>query len=204
MDIADRILEIAITIVLIIGGYQFYFFAQRQRWYPARRLETRFDAMISYDPRWVWVYSGLYYPMILLAGGVQTTWHDYAWTVGCFLTLLAVQVPIFLFFPIEIPASWREQPAWVGTRSQQFMDVVWSLDKLRNSMPSMHVSMATVVDLTIGRASPILGYICVIFPVLIAVSALKTKQHYVVDVVPGAVIGAFVFWFYHSFIWIAS
>ena len=59
MEIFDRLLEIAITIVLIIGGYQFYFWAQRQGLFEARFLETRFDSMISYDPRWVWVYSGL-------------------------------------------------------------------------------------------------------------------------------------------------
>lgn len=33
---SDRILEAALTIVLIIGGYQFYFWAQRQTFYEAR------------------------------------------------------------------------------------------------------------------------------------------------------------------------
>jgi hypothetical protein len=27
--------------------------------------------MIYFDPRWVWIYSGLYYPMILLAALVR-------------------------------------------------------------------------------------------------------------------------------------
>ena len=63
----DRAIEMAMTVVLIVGGYQFYFWAQRRRWFAARCLETRFDAHIAYDPRWVWVYSGLYYPMIIIA-----------------------------------------------------------------------------------------------------------------------------------------
>src|ERR1700704_3024573 len=99
MDLLDRSIEVPITIVLIIGGYQFYFWAQRQRWFAARYLETRFDAMIAYDPRWVWVYSGLYYPMIVLAALSVSSWRGYAFAVGCYLALLAVQVMFFLFLP---------------------------------------------------------------------------------------------------------
>jgi membrane-associated phospholipid phosphatase len=71
--------------------------------------------------------------------------------------------------------------------------MVWSFDKLRNSLPSMHVSVAMMVDLTIGANWPIAGYVGALFPLLIATSALKTKQHYVVDVIPGALLGAAVF-----------
>jgi membrane-associated phospholipid phosphatase len=76
--------------------------------------------------------------------------------------------------------------------------LVWSFDKLRNSMPSMHVSVAMMTDLTIGRQWPQIGVVCAAFPLLIAISALKTKQHYVVDVIPGAALGALVFWAWHS------
>jgi membrane-associated phospholipid phosphatase len=192
----DRGIEAAMTIVLIIGGYQFYFWAQRQRWFEARYLETRLDGLISYDPRWVWIYSGLYYPMIVLAGWSVPTWRDYALAVGGYLALLAVQMAFFLFVPVEIPVSWRllNRRSWEGSASQRFLDLVWSFDKLRNSMPSMHVSVATVTDLTIWRNWPALGHVGVLFPILIAVSALKTKQHYVADVIPGAALGCAVFW----------
>jgi membrane-associated phospholipid phosphatase len=108
----------------------------------------------------------------------------------------------FLFLPVEIPAEWRtsNRPAWEGTLSQRFLDLVWSFDKLRNSMPSMHVSVATMVDLTIWNNWPMAGHIGVLFPILIGISALKTKQHFVVDVVPGAVVGAAVFFAWHSYV----
>jgi membrane-associated phospholipid phosphatase len=82
----------------------------------------------------------------------------------------------------------------------RMLDMVWSYDKLRNSLPSMHVSVAMMVDLTIGRNWPTMGIICAAFPLLIAISALKTKQHYVVDVVPGALLGAATFFAWHQFI----
>lgn len=200
MTLADRLIEMPMTVVLIIGGYQFYFYCQRRRWFQGRLLETRFDGMIGYDPRWVWVYSGLYYPMILLAALSIPTWEAYGHVVGCYMALLAVQCAFFLFMPVEIPPEWRTiwRGPWEGTRSQRFLDLVWRFDKLRNSLPSMHVSVAVMTDLVIWRYWPAIGHIGIAFPVLIAISALKTKQHYVVDVLPGAVCGAAVF-----FAWVA-
>jgi membrane-associated phospholipid phosphatase len=198
MDLADRFIELAMTIVLILGGYQFYFWAQRQTFRDARYFETPLDELIRFNPRWVWIYSGLYYPMILLAALSVPSWAAYAYTVGCFLALLAIQVTFFVLWPVAIPASWRSA-AEVGDaravypRSMRMLDLVWSYDKLRNSLPSMHVSVAMMVDLTIGSNWPIAGYVGLLFPLLIATSALKTKQHYVVDVIPGAVLGALVF-----------
>lgn len=202
MSLFERFIELYITVILIFGGYSWYFWAQRQRWRKARYLETRFDAMVGYDPRWVWVYSGLYYPMILVAAWSIDDWRSYALAVGCFLMLLAIQIGFFLFAPVEIPAHWRtlHRGPWEGSRSQRFLDLVWSYDKLRNSMPSMHVSVAMMVDLTIWRQWPLLGHVCTLFPFLIAVSALKTKQHYVVDVVPGALTGAAVFFAWNALI----
>lgn len=199
MTYVDRIIEVAMTVVLIVGGYQFYFWAQRRTWFRARCMETRFDVRIRYDPRWVWVYSGLYYPMIILAALSVSTWDEYAHAVGCFLSLLAVQVLIFIFWPTDIPKEWRARlrGPWEGTWSQRFLDVVWSYDKLRNSMPSMHVSVAMMVDLVIWRSWPALGQVGMLFPLLIAVSAVKTKQHYVADVAPGAMLGLAVFFVWH-------
>lgn len=201
MTIFDRGLELAMTVVLIIGGYQFYFWCQRQSFYAPRYLVTALDSRIAFDPRWVWVYSGLYYPMILLAALSQASWGDYARTVGGFLFLLACQMFFFLRFPVAIPADWRDAPAVHASRSRfpksmRFLDTVWHYDKLRNSMPSMHVSVATMVDLTISANWPWFAWVGWLFPVLIGASALKTKQHYVVDVLPGAAMGAVAF-----FVW---
>jgi membrane-associated phospholipid phosphatase len=227
MEMFDRVLELFITVVLIVGGYQFYFWAQRQTFFDARYFETRWDQRINFDPRWVWIYSGLYYPMILLAALTVPTWQAYAYTVGCFLTLLAVQVASFIFWPVAIPPHWREhmvvkqaldndmaggllatervvihreRASVLWPHSMQMLDLVWSYDKLRNSLPSMHVSVAMMVDLTIWQNWPVAGYVGGLFPLLIAVSALKTKQHYVVDVVPGAILGAAVFFGWHHFV----
>lgn len=216
MELFDRVLELFITVVLIIGGYQFYFWCQRQSFYPARRIETHWDGRVAFDPRWVWVYSGLYYPMILLVALAQPDWRTYAITVGGFLFLLACQMFFFLRFPVEIPDHWREimrvnvdagdryapelmtvdRVRELYPRSMRFLDTVWHFDKMRNSMPSMHVSVATMVDLSIAHHWVWFHWVGWLFPVLIGTSAIKTKQHYVLDVVPGALMGvsAYLVW----------
>ena len=82
----------------------------------------------------------------------------------------------------------------------RMLDMVWSYDKLRNSLPSMHVSVAMMVDLVLGTNWPNAAYLGWAFPLLIEISALKTKQHYVIDVVPGAALGAAVFFAWRQFI----
>lgn len=206
MELFDRVLELFITVVLIIGGYQFYFWCQRQTFYPARQLTTRWDGLVTFDPRWVWVYSGLYYPMILLVAMAQPDWRTYAVTVGGFLFLLACQMFFFLRLPVEIPPGWRpaayeSEAALKYPRSMRFLHTVWTYDKQRNSMPSMHVSVATMVDLCIAHHWAWFHYVGWLFPVLIGASALKTKQHYVVDVVPGAAMGASAYFLWN---WMVS
>jgi membrane-associated phospholipid phosphatase len=206
MMLFDRLLQIPITTVLIVGGYQFYFWAQRQTWYSPSYLTTYWDRLVKFDPRWIWIYSGLYYPMIVLAGLAQPDWQKFAIAVGGFLFLLASQVCFFLFFPVAIPDGWRikaraSSAAQCCPRSMRFLELVWAMDKPRNSMPSMHVSMATMVDLTISWRWPDFIYIGWLFPMLIGISALKIKQHYVVDIVPGALAGAAAF---YAWYWIVE
>lgn len=206
VTLVDRVLEVFLTVTLIVGGYQPYFWAQRQTFWPAKQLETPLDSWIEFDCRWVWVYSGLYYPMIVLVAMAQPDWQSYAYTVGGFLFLLACQMYFFLFHPVEIPEHFRDNTdvEWSRVwrpRSMDFLDMVWSFDKMRNSMPSMHVSVATMVDLCISQRWPDFAYVGWIFPVLIGTSAIKTKQHYVVDVVPGAAMGAAAF---YAWRWLTS
>jgi membrane-associated phospholipid phosphatase len=57
----------------------------------------------------------------------------------------------------------------------------------------MHVSVSTLAafhlnhNLSIDNSA--LSLLAFLFPLLIAISALFTKQHYIVDLAPGAVLG---------------
>jgi membrane-associated phospholipid phosphatase len=106
-----------------------------------------------------------------------------------YVLLLGLQVTLFLAFPVETPEAWRRQNRG-RTWSERFLMFVQRFDSRGNSFPSMHTSVAT---LTAMHLYPQLGEWAFAFLVLIALSYLFTKQHYVIDVPAGAALGWVVF-----------
>jgi hypothetical protein len=65
MVVSNYVVNLTLSGVLIVGGYQFYFWCQRHPLFEPREFHLPLDARIPYVPAWVWVYSLLYYPAIL-------------------------------------------------------------------------------------------------------------------------------------------
>ena len=68
------------------------------------------------------------------------------------------------------------------------------VDTPLNTFPSMHMAVATysacvAVHLAQGRCKSVLVIAMPIWVLLIAYSALATKQHYAVDLAPGVLLG---------------
>ena len=101
------------------------------------------------------------------------------------MVLLGLQMLFFLFVPVTTPPHWRAYNR-ERTLSERFLAVVQRIDAPSNSFPSMHVSVAM---LTAMHLVPHLGTMAFAFPLAIALSCLFTKQHYVIDLPAGAVLG---------------
>ena len=189
MPLTDRILQLIVSVFLIVGIYQFYFWCQRNPLTAPRELRLPLDDWIPYRPRWVWVYSFLYYPVIVAINWSVTSTRHFLYVAMSYLLLLAFQMAFFTFVPVATPMEWRTCNQRRG-RSERFLAFVQSLDGRSNSFPSMHTSVAT---LTACHLCAWTGPWVFLFPGLIAVSCLYTKQHYIVDVPAGALLGWFVF-----------
>jgi membrane-associated phospholipid phosphatase len=192
----DYAVSLIMAIVMIIGGYQFYFFVQRHHALKPREFNPRFDDLIPFWPSWVWIYSGLYYPIILLLVFAQDSYESFSKTAFSFLVLLAMQFTVFFFIPVKIPDRWRDYDH-KKTLSHRMLAFVHRFDKLVNSIPSMHVSVATLTALHLHAVfAPAMGNwigAVYLFPGLIALSALFTKQHYIYDILPGVAFGWLAF-----------
>jgi membrane-associated phospholipid phosphatase len=68
-----------------------------------------------------------------------------------------------------------------------------SFDARSNSFPSMHTSVATLTAL---HLAPIFGPWVFLFPLLIGLSCVFTKQHYLIDIPTGALLGWLVFFLF--------
>ncbi|MBI5772688.1 MAG: phosphatase PAP2 family protein [Verrucomicrobia bacterium] len=181
----DRLIQLVISVFLIVGVYQFYFWCQRHHLAKPRELRLPLDDSIPFRPRWVWIYSFLYYPVIVLINLVVESPRHYLYVAISFMLLLGFQMAFFLLFPVATPAEWRTVTVRRG-RSVRFLEFVQKFDARSNSFPSMHTSVATLTAL---HLVPFAGPWAFAFPVLIALSCLFTKQHYVVDLPAGALLG---------------
>jgi membrane-associated phospholipid phosphatase len=189
MSLIDYAINVVLSVILIVGVYQFYFWCQRNHVAPPRELRLRIDDWIPYWPEWVWIYSCIYYPLILYLNFVVESPRQFTHIAMSYVLLLALQMAFFVLFPVTTPEHWRAYNRR-RTLSEQFLALVQRFDARSNSFPSMHMSVATLTALhLLGH----LGPIAFAFPAAIALSCIFTKQHYLLDLPPGAALGWTVF-----------
>jgi membrane-associated phospholipid phosphatase len=127
--------------------------------------------------------------MILVLNFVVDSPRQFTHMAAGFVLLLGVQMACFLVFPVTTPEQWRHLNQKRDT-SERFLALVHRFDATSNCFPSMHVSVAM---LTAMYLAPHLGHGAFAVPLLIAVSCIFTKQHYLVDLPVGAALGWGVF-----------
>ncbi|MDR0806028.1 MAG: phosphatase PAP2 family protein [Enterobacteriaceae bacterium] len=185
MSPTDYIIHLILSGILIVGVYQFYFFTQRHTITKVREFHSPIDEKIPFCPAWSWIYSFLYYPAILYINWIVEDSRQFIMIVFSYIVLLVMQMIFFMLFPVSTPAHWRSMntgKSW----SEKFLQYVQSFDDSSNCFPSMHVSVATLTALL---AYSTLGPLVFLFPILIALSCMFTKQHYIIDLPAGAVLG---------------
>lgn len=185
MKAQDYVVNLILSGILIVGVYQFYFFTQRHPIRIARAFHSALDEKMPFWPIWSWVYSFLYYPAILYLNWIVTSSRHFNMIAFSYIVLLVMQMLCFLLYPVETPAHWRSYNTGKSA-AERFLLFVQKFDAPSNCFPSMHVSVATLTAL---HALPTLGPWVWAFPVLIALSCIFTKQHYLVDLPFGAALG---------------
>jgi membrane-associated phospholipid phosphatase len=199
-SLADTAVALLLAALLIVGGYQVYFLPQRHPLRGPRSLLLSLDEKIPFRPGWVWIYSFLYYPFIVSTILTIRDFKQFAYTCLNFMALLVLQVVIAFVFPVKTPPSWRAYDPTISP-SARFLGFVHSVDKGGNCFPSMHIAVATLSALhSASNLYPHIGaaaYCLVLLPLLIAVSTLFTKQHYLLDLPAGAALAYAVFSLHH-------
>ena len=184
MQFIDRLITLILSGIMIIGVYQFYFFTQR---FTANRVKIYSSPLDEKIPSWPvlsWIYSFLYYPAILYLNWIIQDMRQFVLMAITFVSLMFMQMICFVAFPVATPKHWRTINQG-KTASEKFLQLVQKYDDSSNCFPSMHVSVATLTALF---ALPTLGYIVFLFPLLIALSCMFTKQHYFIDLPFGALL----------------
>ena len=159
----------------------------------AARLDTPLDHMIPFLPWTIfvysWVYTQMFYPLFIIRG------EDLFWrTVKAFIFIVSVDLVIYWLYPVT---AWGFRPEYGDIAVNYFGD--WAvkltlyIDPPTNLFPSQHLSSAILACITAWMARPAWGKAILPLAILISLSILTMKQHYIADGL-GAVVLTWAAW----------
>lgn len=167
-----------------------YFFNNYNQFFPVIDYQgLEWEKKIPFLPWTAWLYASDY--VFPLAVGFLISSPFILTTVSWAFFYMSIIVNLLFFFlPIQCP---REQylipegEAWL-------LHWIRNVDSPFNSFPSAHVAIVWLTLLAVKQERPKYFPIFLVWALLICVSTLTTKQHFVIDVAGGILIGQLVYW----------
>jgi len=157
---------------------------------------TNFDKMIPFLPWTVFIYLSAF----LMVGAAVLLFNkkekDYGRGVFGIIFLLLLQGAVFVVFPTAYPRPLL--PADVSWLSHMAYDLLTFIETSRDCFPSDHIAMTVFVSLVLWRRGRLLGGISFFWTILVAISTLTLKQHYIVDVFAGITVAAITYYWLFS------
>ena len=153
-----------------------------------QRPELSLDRLIPLRPSWALVYGPVYAFLIMLPIFIVRRREHIDRTVRAYLAVWTTAYVVFLFYPTEAPRPVDVTGAGFGAWG---LRALYDSDPPYNCFPSLHVAHSFVSALTSYRVHRGVGAVAIACTLLVGLSTLFTKQHYVADVAGGLVL-AFV------------
>ncbi len=146
--------------------------------------ELALDRALPVQPGWSVIYLSLYLAALLPVFVVHQP-ELIRRTVLAFLSAWLVAYAFFLAYPTVAPT----RVAVVGDGFFDWMlRTIHAADIDYNCFPSLHVAQCVLAALVCHRVHRGVGVVAGVWALLVGLSTLFTKQHYIADVVAGAVL----------------
>ena len=152
--------------------------------------EIALDRAIPLQPVWSLVYGPLYLFLIVLPVLVVRQEEHIRRTVWAYLLVWITAYVGFVAYPTIAPRPEEVVGEGFAAWGLRFL---YSADPPYNCFPSLHVAHSFVSALTCYRVHRDLGIGAILCAVLVAVSTLYSKQHYVLDVVSGTLLAVLAY-----------
>jgi len=149
---------------------------------------TALDRLVPFQPQALFLYLTLW--LYVGAGpGLQLRLRELVSYAAWAVMLCIAGLAVFRFWPTQVPSAGLDLSPHFGFAMLQ------GIDAAGNACPSMHVAFASFTAVRIDRvmrgvgAPRLLRAANVVWAVAIVLSTLATKQHVVLDVAAGLVLG---------------
>lgn len=160
---------------------------------PGRTLHVpaiRLDGIVPLQPGWVFVYAALYLFLIVVPVLVIRDEQHIRRTVRAYLFVWLCAYAVFIAYPTVASRPAKLEGSGFGVWG---LELLYSADPPYNCFPSLHVAHSFVSALTCLRLHRPLGLLGCGAALLVSVSTILTKQHYVLDVAAGIVLAAIAY-----------
>lgn len=150
---------------------------------------TPLDRIIPFVPEFIWIYHTLI-PAIIVTTIFSMERRDVFFNT---IVALSLAVVILSVCHVLFPSFYPRQEIEVGCISSWLVNVTRAVDAACNTFPSGHVTFSWILYLSIRDANCIkrtkwLGLTYLLWAVMIALSTVFLKQHYVFDVLSGLIL----------------
>ena len=126
----------------------------------------------------------LVYLSVVTAYLVIDDMENWMRTVRSFLIATTIAYILFLALPVRM--EMRPELAANGGISEWATRLYYAVDLPYNCFPSLHVTYPVLATLIVWRTKPVMRWAFLAMSVVVSVSVVLVKQHYIADVVAGA------------------
>jgi len=170
----------------------FYFLIQSLIGTSQYNLLMGIDEKIPFIPPFIWVYHTMIPVVILTAVFLFQSRDIFLGLIFSFIFSGIVMCLFYIFFPSFYP---RELFVDVSTISGWLIEITRFIDGPHNTFPSGHVTFAWLLMFFVSlsqytRKHPWIKAVYFCWAVLISISTLTLKQHFIVDVISGIALAA--------------
>ena len=144
-------------------------------------------------PAWIAVYGSLYMCAFLLPLVVVRGRELFRQSLKAYLFVMLVLYVGFWFYPTIAPLT---EKTTVTGFAEWSLQLFYDIDQPYGCFPSLHVAYSFVGALACHRMHRSVGVAASLWSVLIGLSTVYTKQHFVVDAIAGGILGIAAYWLF--------
>lgn len=173
---------VTLPMVLLVLLVPLYLFLPALAPGPMRVPEVALDRLVPLRPIWALIYGAVYAFLIILPVFVVRQPEHIRRTVLAYLTVWMAAYVCFVVYPTAAPRPAEVSGEGFAVWGLRFL---YSSDPPYNCFPSLHVAHSFVSALASYRVHRGVGIAATVCALLVGLSTLYTKQHYIADVLAG-------------------